>query len=397
LRDFFALTVFKEIVSLTGNEARQMIHQIKIENFKSIQKQDILLNHLNVLIGPNGAGKSNFISLFRFLERLSDQQLSAHVFQSGGINNFLFNGYEVSDHLSVYLELTEEADSRYRNVYEFTITSDGESFRVEEEKLGFWDTQKYNHPRIYNRSLEPAQEAQLKLAPGMGNVKKVARWVFEYLKDLRLFHFHDTSDNAQMKLPQPIDDVYFLRSEAENLAPMLLHFRENHFDYYSRIVENVRLIYPLFHDFVLEESPQAKGRVMLRWKEKGSGQIFTAKQISDGTLRFICLAVLLIQPPGSHYAPTTLVLDEPELGLHPYAIRVLSELIQKISLEKQIIIATQSVNLVNYFLPEDLLVVDREDTGASVFRRLPEKDFDAWLEDYSLGQLWENNFLGGRP
>lgn len=374
-----------------------MIYRIGIENFKSIRKQEIQLDQLNVLIGPNGSGKSNFISLFRFLEQLSEQQLSSYVFQSGGINSFLYNGYEESSFLKVYLELLKDNSSRYRNIYEFVITSDGETFRIEDEAFGFQDTEKYPTAKMYPRSTAPSQEAQIKVAPYKDNVYKVASYVYKYLKDLRLFHFHDTSDNTQMKLPQPIEDVYFFKPEGENIAPMLLHFRENHFDYYQRIIENIRLIYPLFHDFVLEESPKAKGKVMLRWQEKTSRQIFTAKQISDGTLRFICLATLLIQPPHTSYVPSTIVLDEPELGLHPFAIQVLSELLQKASANKQIIVATQSVNLINYFRPDDLLIVDRDETGATAFKRLHDEDFESWLEDYSLGQLWENNFFGGRP
>lgn len=370
-----------------------MVVRLKITNYKSIRDQEVEVHPLNLLIGPNGAGKSNFISLFRFLERLSEQELQAHVYQGGGIGNFLFNGYEQSDHLRVYLELSEHNQSDYLNVFDFTIQSDGEGFHFIQEKVGFWAKEEYSTPKTYDRLSEPTKEAILKTVrdtePGM----KVAQYVYRYLTDLKLFHFHDTSDNAQVKLPQAMDEVYTLKAEAENLAPLLLHFREHHFDYYWRIVEVVRLIYPVFQDFVLEESPAAKGKVMLRWREKHSGQTFTAKQISDGTLRFICLATLLIQPPGSRYVPSTIVLDEPELGLHPFAVQVLAELLQKAAQDKQIIVATQSVSLINYFQPEDLLVVDRGEGGASEFRRLARKDYEEWLDDYSLGQLWERNFL----
>lgn len=374
-----------------------MIARLKIENYKSIRNQEIALNHLNLLIGPNGAGKSNFISLFRFLEQLSEQQLYTHIFQGGGINNFLFNSFEESEYLRVYLELGKGKSSRYLNIYDFTILSDGEAFQIGSEELGFWDKEQYPQPIIYSRTNKSSQEATLRLAKGNTKVGKVASYVYRYLTDLKLFHFHDTSENAQAKLPQPIEDIYFFKAEAENLAPILLHFREFHFKYYLRIVETVQLIYPLFQDFVLEESPLARGKVMLRWREKSSGHIFSAKQISDGTLRFICLATLLIQPPATSYVPNTIVLDEPELGLHPFAIQVLAELLHKAAQEKQIIIATQSVNLINYFQPEDLLIVDRGERGASIFRRLKDEDYEEWLEDYSLGQLWEKNFLGGRP
>lgn len=374
-----------------------MIVKLKIENYKSIKDQEITLNHLNILIGPNGAGKSNFVSLFRFLEQLSDQQLHPHIFQGGGINNFLFNGYAESERIRIHLELAQNRNASFRNIYDVSLLSDGEDFQIEKEYIGIWNRE-FSGPKIYHRAPSPTKEAILKdsrddvLPRG-----KVAQYVYKYLTDIKLFHFHDTSDNAQVKLPQPIEDVYFFKAEGENLAPLLLHFRRSHPEYYRRIVETIRLIYPLFLDFVLEESPLAKGNVMLRWREKSSGQIFTAKQISDGTLRFICLTVLLLQPPGTPFVPNTIVLDEPELGLHPFAIQVLAELLQKAAQEKQIIVATQSVNLINYFQPENLLITDRGEKGDSTFRHLKDEDFETWLEDYSLGQLWENNFFGGRP
>ncbi len=191
--------------------------------------------------------------------------------------------------------------------------------------------------------------------------------------------------------------MYHFKAEGENLAPFLLLLKEQDFGTYHKIVETVRLVYPSFHDFALEESPRAKGKVVLRWKETSSDQVYTSKQISDGTLRFICLATLLLQPKDSRYVPQTIILDEPELGLHPFAVHVLAELIQKAAMEKQLLIATQSVSLINYFTPKDLIITEKTPDGATEFKRLKDEDFSNWLEDYSLGQLWESNFFGGRP
>lgn len=374
-----------------------MIRILDIENFKSIRQQSIELRQLNIMVGPNGSGKSNLISFFKFLERLSDQQLNQYVFQSGGINNFLFKGYEVSSYLLFKLQMSESPESVHTNLYECVLSSDGENYRFEQETIGYWDESQYQTPfRLNLEKGNRKREADIKKHRD-AQLSKVAMYIYGYLRNLKVFHFHDTSDNAQVKLPQPMGEVYDFKSEAENLAPLLLHFKEQHFKTYWRIVETIRLVYPLFHDFVLEESPASKGNITLRWQERGGDQVFDARQISDGTLRFICLAVLLIQPPDSTYVPQTIVLDEPELGLHPFAIRILAELLQKAAREKQIVLATQSVSLINHFRPEDLLIVERNEQGASVFKRLKNEDFADWLEDYSLGQLWERNFLGGRP
>ncbi|MFW6046849.1 MAG: AAA family ATPase [Candidatus Woesearchaeota archaeon] len=368
-----------------------MLKKIQIENFKSFKDQVINLGNLNVLIGPNGSGKSNFISLFKFLERLVEKQLSEYIFKSGGINNFLFNGYETSEHIRVYLEW--KTTKNKANIYEFVLNSNGEDYWFSKEVIGFWSKKKYSTP--YENFI--GSEHKESVIQKSAKKDRIAEYVYNYLNDLKVYHFHDTSENAQLKLPQDIEDVYYFKSEAENLAPFLLYLKEEEENIYEKIVEAVRLVFPNFNDFVLEESPKSKGKILLRWSEKGNEHIFDIKQMSDGTLRFICLTTLLMQPKETSAVPETIILDEPELGLHPFAINVLSELIQKASVEKQIIIATQSVTLVNHFEPNDLLVAERDEDGATTFNTKSEENLKDWLEDYTLGELWENNFLGGRP
>ena len=367
-----------------------MLKKVDIENFKSIRKQSIELKKLNVLVGQNGAGKSNFISLFKFIERLVDQQLSDYIFKSGGINHFLFNGFETSEYLEVHLELGH-SESSQSNVYGLKLLSNGEDYRISEEYVGYWNKEEYTDPICGYFSESTRKESIIKSLN-----TPVADYVRSYLRDLKVYHFHDTSDNSSLKLPQALEDVYTFRSEAENLAPFLFWLKNEHYDHYFRVVESIKLVYPQFNDFELAESPTAQGKMVLRWSEKGTNNVFTVKQISDGTLRFICLATLLSTPQSSAI-PGTIILDEPELGLHPFAIHVLAELIKKASLQRQIILATQSVTLINYFHPDDLLIVERKDDGETVFVRKEADSLEAWLEDYTLGELWESNLLGGRP
>ncbi len=375
-----------------------MIKSLKIANYKSIRRAKLTLSNLTILIGQNGAGKSNFISLFKFLERLSEKQLSEYLFQSGGISTFLHKGYEISQEIRFQLELNSEHNS-LTNIYETRIITDGESHLIDYESFGIWDKEKYNKPSNINKTIQKKESSLKKLAheTPQSPTDYYPKHIYNYLKKLKLFHFHDTSDNAAIKLPQPFDDAYFFKNEGQNLAPYLSYIQSHNYDLYLNIVETVRLVFPNLQDFVLEESLFAKGKILLRWKEKSGENIYTAKQMSDGTLRFICLVVLLSDPVTADSLPETIILDEPELGLHPFAIHVLAELIQKAATNRQIIIATQSVNLINYFTPKDLLIVERNEKDETIFKKIKDKDFKIWLEEYSLGQLWENNFLGGRP
>ena len=207
-----------------------------------------------------------------------------------------------------------------------------------------------------------------------------------------MYHFHDTSSAAKVKLTGDIGDNESLRSDASNLAAFLFLLKAKHPDSYRRIVSTVRLAAPFFDDFRLRPSPFNEQKIQLEWSEKNSDAYFNAHALSDGTLRFICLATLLLQPE----LPSLIIIDEPELGLHPYAIQLLAGLVRSASHKAQVILSTQSVTLVNQFTPEELIVVDRKD-GASELRRLSAKDLESWLESYSLGELWEKNVLGGRP
>lgn len=371
-----------------------MIQSIKIANFKSIYRANVQLNNLNILIGQNGAGKSNFISFFKFLERLSEQQLTQYIFQAGGISSFLHKGFEESQEIRFNMEFNS-GNPNYLNIYEAKIISDGENYVIDTEYLGYWDKFKHSEPFLDNIWTQEKESSLKKKANS--NKFKIARYIYNYLQRLKLFHFHDTSSNAAIKLPQPVEDVYFFKNEGQNLAPYLSFIKSSDYNSYLKIVETIRLVFPSFHDFVLAESPYAKGKILLRWKEKSSENIYSVKQMSDGTLRFICLAVLLLDTIPNGNQPETIILDEPELGLHPFAIHILAELIQKAAISRQIIIATQSVNLINHFTPKDLLIVERNEKDQTVFKRVAEENFNSWLEDYTLGQLWENNFFGGRP
>ena len=176
------------------------------------------------------------------------------------------------------------------------------------------------------------------------------------------------------------------------------------------IRRTVQLVAPFFDDFFLEPLVLNEDTIRLEWRHRGpdsyyyrgaDGKIhqgansyFDVTSLSDGLLRFIALATLFLQP--KKLRPSVILLDEPELGLHPAAITILASLIKQVSAEAQVVVATQSPLFLDHFEPEDVLVADRVD-GATQLERKNKKDLEHWLEDYSLGQLWEKNELGGRP
>jgi predicted ATPase len=198
---------------------------------------------------------------------------------------------------------------------------------------------------------------------------------------------------AGVRLQKPINDNEFLRPDAENLAAFLYRIQQTHPDHYTRIREVVRLAAPFFEDFKLRAVTDNPELIQLEWLQRDSDYPFRPSQLSDGTLRFICLATVLLQPS----TPPTMLFDEPELGLHPYALTLVASLFQQAAHpSRQVIVSTQSAQLLNEFDPEDVIVVERTQ-GESVFRRLDSAQLAEWLEEYTLGELWQKNVLGGRP
>ncbi len=364
--------------------------QIEIEGFKSIRKtSELKLNNLNIFIGANGSGKSNFISVFHLLNQIVEQNLQNFVRKAGGANTLLYFGQKTTQELE--LRLTFENDG-YRASLVPTET-DSLFFALEQcwyayEPANGSQTERQRYIRLGAGH----EESKLHDESLQSNHAGIATKILDHLKSWRIYHFHDTSETAQVKLTGDVDDNAFLRADASNLAAFLYFLREQRRNYYDRIVKTVRLAAPFFDDFRLRPSPLNPNKIQLEWQEKGSDSYFKANVLSDGTLRFMSLATLLLQPD----LPATIFIDEPELGLHPYAITLLASLLHRAAAQTQIIVSTQSVPLVNHFSPEDLIVVDRED-NQSVFKRLREQEIEVWLEEYSLGDLWEKNIIGGRP
>jgi predicted ATPase len=226
----------------------------------------------------------------------------------------------------------------------------------------------------------------------------VPHYVYSAVSSWVVYHFHDTSATAGVRRQGPINDNEFLRSNAENLAAFLYRLSQTHQSTYAKIRDFVRLAAPFFDDFKLRPVPTNPELIQLEWLQKESDYPFRASQLSDGTLRFICLATALLQPQP----PPTVLFDEPELGLHPVALTLLANIFQQLAkqygsyISQEVIVSTQSVPLLNEFAPEDVVVVDRKD-GESTFRRLESASLSDWLEQYTLGELWQKNVVGGRP
>lgn len=362
------------------------LKNITIDGYKSIRHMSLELRPLNVLIGANGAGKSNLLSFFKLLSEMRRGRLEKFVGQSGGANSLLFYGAKTTRQFGAVLELKTPVE---RSEYAFQLAfSAGDKLTFGEEKLHFEDLILEDGPQTKDFG---GGHFESKLADA---VEPGIRGVDTFQRGLRYcgpFQFHDTSDSATVRLYSPVANDRPLRNDAGNLAAVLNRLRRT--NCYKRIVGTIRQIAPWFDDFVLQTQPES-GRILLKWRDRHDDIVFDASSLSDGTLRAIALITLLQQPEEE--LPALVVIDEPELGLHPSAIVVLGALLKKASYHCQVIVATQSTFLLDQFEAEDVVVVDREGPE-SKFRRLDSAQLDEWLAEYCLSELWEKNVLGGGP
>jgi len=359
-------------------DRQEQLSRIMINGFKSINECDLELRNINVLIGSNGAGKSNFISIFDMLQKILSSELALYVGKKGGAGTLFYNGKKVTDSIVMEFYYGE-------NVYGFELEateSDGLIFREEhfESKKFLWGDSGHKESKF--------SDAIKDFFVGLVDAEN---WLF---KPFSIYQFHDTSPSSRIKSAHNISNCAVLINDARNLAAFLYRLKHNFPKSYADILSAIKLVAPFFNDFVLEPKELNAEQIILQWMKVDCADILNATQLSDGTLRFICLATLLLQP--IELQPSTIIIDEPELGLHPFAIAILAEMVQKASVNKQIILATQSVELLDNFDVDDVVVVDNDANG-SKFKRLEREALTYWLEnEYSLGELWNKNVLGGR-
>lgn len=364
------------------------LERVTIKGFKSIKEMHLTMKPINIVIGANGSGKSNFVSLFTFLRNLSEGKLQTYVEKNGFANAFFHFGSKATNQIEINIEFGMNG---YHVKFSHGANDDNLVFKQE-----------------YCTIVTSGRDFEIRGSKGESGLLQgskadstyVRDYTRKYLDKCRVYHFHDTSPTAAFKKASSLDSIDYLHHDAGNLAAFLYELKnsdESHAFYksYRDIVDAIQTVAPYFHDFYLEPRGNEGGKkVLLRWIHRDHDEPFSANQLSDGTARFICMATLFLQP--KMLRPESIILDEPELGLHPAALEVLADIVKATAKENQVICSTQSVTFANQFSPEDFIVVDQE-KGASTFKRVDEIDLKDWLEDYSMGDIWSKNIIGGRP
>ncbi len=365
--------------------------KVQIQGYRSLKSIELELRSLNILIGPNGAGKSNFVSFFKMLNEIMGGRLQQYIGISGRAQSLLYFGPRVTRHLDAELEFEAEEGTNWYNMR--LSHAAGDTLTFAKESLRFLK-HGYTDPEALSLG---AGHQETRISEEANKGEQTAGVIRYLLNRCRVYHFHDTSATARVRQYGLLEDNRWLMPDAGNLAALLYAYRgnrENPSVVYRRIVSTIRKIMPEFDDFDLEPSSLNRKEIILNWRKRGQDYLFGAHQISDGSLRAMAICTLFLQPEED--LPRVIILDEPELGLHPHALEIVAGLIRAASSRTQVIAATQSQSFLNFFEPAEIVTVET-DAGESVFRRLEPDQLEDWLEDYSIGELWQRNVVGGGP
>lgn len=371
------------------------LESVRIRGFRSLADVELSgLGATSVMIGSNGSGKSNFMRFFEMLSwMVRSRALGEFVEKHGGADDQLFGGNSVTPRMEAEMALRTEAG---RNDYRFSLTHahpdrfmfTDEAFRF--SRSGRLTEASWNHLGSGHREAGIVEAAHSTDSSEFNPA--TARVIVHLLRSCSVYQFHDTSDTSNFKKRWEAEDNGTLRTHGGNLAAVLRRLEQEDNRRFELICQHIARVLPVFDRFQIEER---YGRVLLRWKARGSEKTFGAHLTSDGSLRFFALVTLLNLP--KEMLPDILLLDEPELGLHPVAVALVGNMIKALACDAQIIVATQSPLLVDVFELDEIVVLDLHD-GRSVFRRLDADTYRTWLDDsFTPGELWQKNLLGGCP
>ena len=372
------------------------IESVRIRGFRSLADVEITeLPMATVLIGANGSGKSNFIRFFEMLSwMVRSNRLREFVERQGGADDQLFGGNRVTPRMEAEIRLRA---SDVLDDYRFALSyAHPDRFFFSEEAIRYtydhWQSEgQWHYLESGGREAQIVEVAQTRESRDVNT--RTAAIIAGLLRNCSVYQFHDTSGNSDIKKRWDVGENNRLRSDGGNLAAILYRLEYEDVRCYEFICRQIGRILPGFDRFAIEES---YGKIALRWKAKWTDKTFGAHLTSDGSLRFFALVTLLNLPP--EMLPDVILLDEPELGLHPKAVTLVGSMINSLATERQVIVATQSPLLVDAFDIEEIFALDLKD-GETSIRKLddPEK-YQTWLDDgFSTGDLWQKNLLGGRP
>lgn len=398
-----------------------MIKKIEITNFHSFGEVVIELHpDANILIGINGSGKSNFLKAIRLLkEGVSGIGLNKHILDNlGGFDNIFFKGYTNSNHTNkILLKYTFDGNYISKRNYGFRFTEDiiyTITFIKSPSYQNYYILENLESVRGYvyldfrngvgqlNEKVEEGPNPKRKLIsytdydPQELVIKEVGdtdryfaiTTIKKAIRDIAVYDYFDTTPKSLIRKPMLPTSEKRLVSDGTNLPQILNTIKINHKQNYKKIMDMLNEVNPNFSGF---DFNFIGGNIELMLEEKGLNSSVHVSNISDGTLRYLCLLSILFNPDRG----SLVCIDEPEVGLHPDMILNIANAIKEASVDSTIVVSTHSENLLNYFDIENLKVFEKDEINSTVVNSYTSAQFADWYEEFSIGQMWKQGDFGG--
>jgi predicted ATPase len=376
-----------------------------VKGFRHLHDLDLPLGPLNVLIGANGVGKTSTLEVMRLLAASAEGKLQETISVAGGFGSLL-----TYDRPEMQLALSVPVENERPLEYELSLQpTNAGGYWLQQEHLSQARNKRNAKDPVFKfidsagndiwyfnpatKNLERPNWEHKPFETSLAQVPKMFQEAERFrnaLADSLFYHTLDVSPRAPVRLPQTAQPVSSPGRNGENLVSCLYSLRENARDRFD-VVEDVLRV--AFHGFERMDFPLvAAGTLGLAWRECSYSRPLYAHQLSEGTLRFLWLVTLLQSPE----LPTVMLIDEPEVSLHPEMLRLLVDLFREAANRTQLIVATHSDRLVRFLDTSELVVFDLDESLGTIATRASDLDLAAWLEEYTLDQLWGLGRLGGR-
>jgi predicted ATPase len=363
-------------------EGKKLIYELSISELLSFgnKRESVELQPLNVLIGPNASGKSNLIEIIRLLHSLPDDFARA-VREAGGAAEIMWKG----DRESIAEIKVKIRYPPFKSTIDYTIefTAPGYFLHINDEKIQVTPSRKLISELPARVSGATSLLAEVKDGYHYPEIVHLSK----LLKDISIYKDWDFGRNAPVRMPQRPDlPGTVLLEDASNLGLILNNYPRSIKD---QIIERLRSVYDGIEDIVTRIDG---GTIQTSIKERGFYTAVPAIRFSEGTLRYLCLLALLLNPSP----PSLICIEEPEIGLHPHVLPKIAELLIEASRRTQLIVTTHSDALISGLteVPESIIVCERDQDGSHL-RRLDPEQIKPWLDRYALGDLWRMGEIGG--
>lgn len=358
-------------------------------SFRDLKR--LLLGQINLLIGPNGVGKSNLLMLLDFLAAIFNGRLQHYVRKMGGTEHLLHFGSSTTHAIEIEVSLGGGSNS-YSVQLEL---AEGDTLFVSREKAKFSGNRPKREAPFELDARPHSTEATISDIDHAKGQHPALQFVRNHIARWGVFHFDGTTRLATLRSTSTLGRPQPLVPDGSNLATFLYYLKHSHTMAYSQILRTVQVSAPFVKDFVLVPFGEGESSVRLNWAHAESNEVLDASTLSNGIVHLLYLSTLLLQP--IHCMPSTILIDEPELSLHPLPLNMVGGLVRSAAAYgPQLILSTQSSSLLDGFDPNHVLVANRV-SGETQISRIDQDKVTDFGQDYSLGELWEMNAFGGRP